>query len=439
MDNIMKNKLFYLILLFILSIVNCSDSTNNGDIDSRSTTEITSIEIITGISTIRAIWETNEPVTGSIEYGTSSDYTNESTISSNLTTSHDMTVTGLTAGTKYYFRIKTINASEIILYSNALISRTDIAEDATPPEKITDLMVPMITPKTALTIKQESINLNLSWGQSNDDDFAEYRIYRNTSPGVTSSDNLIALITNITTISFQDLLTNNSYYFYVIYVVDQSGNYSEISNEIGVAKYPIGNIFKLVKNSTLTSQYPDPISSPEPIYFQRPIYFIFCDAKSEGNGGIGLTVKLANNFSLSEYIWSATAKGWDDPETGSFNYAVIDPLVVEHIQNIRINYGAALTINSSFRSPTHNATIGGATYSRHMYGDACDIKNPDAGTGNQHATWEEIADLATAAYHDGVGYGAPGENATYVEPYHLTGTWIHADWRYTPFYSYQNY
>ena len=48
--------------------------------------------------------------------------------------------------------------------------------------------------------------------------------------------------------------------------------------------------------------------------------------------------------------------------------------LVDILQKIRDHFGKAVTINSAFRTFSHNKKVGGATYSQHLYGTAADIK-----------------------------------------------------------------
>ena len=72
--------------------------------------------------------------------------------------------------------------------------------------------------------------------------------------------------------------------------------------------------------------------------------------------------KLAPNFRLDEF--AQASKG---------PYAVVQPHAVEEIQGLRDQVGP-IVVNSGYRNPTYNQMIGGATFSRHMYGDAFDMK-----------------------------------------------------------------
>lgn len=52
----------------------------------------------------------------------------------------------------------------------------------------------------------------------------------------------------------------------------------------------------------------------------------------------------------------------------------IESDLVDILQKIRDHFGKAVTINSAFRTFSHNKKVGGATYSQHLYGTAADIK-----------------------------------------------------------------
>jgi hypothetical protein len=53
-------------------------------------------------------------------------------------------------------------------------------------------------------------------------------------------------------------------------------------------------------------------------------------------------------------------------------WAVVQPHAIVALQDIRDELGS-LTLNSGYRSPEYNASVGGVTNSRHMFGDAFDI------------------------------------------------------------------
>ena len=59
----------------------------------------------TTFSSMTIIWKTNEPATSQVEYGTTKDYGLFSPLSTSLTTSHLVKITGLAQKTNYYFRV----------------------------------------------------------------------------------------------------------------------------------------------------------------------------------------------------------------------------------------------------------------------------------------------------------------------------------------------
>jgi hypothetical protein len=128
--------------------------------------------------------------------------------------------------------------------------------------------------------------------------------------------------------------------------------------------------------------------------YSQPMRFLDLDV-------VDLDTKLSSNFRLGEI--SVRSKG---------KYQVVQPHAIAKLQQLREMAGHALTISSGYRSPDYNASVGGATKSRHMYGDAFDI---NAGATGRDALMQMCRDL-------GAGYVAK-----YAESTH-----IHCDWRNDP-------
>lgn len=76
--------------------------------------------------------------------------------------------------------------------------------------------------------------------------------------------------------------------------------------------------------------------------------------------------KVSTNFRVREFACSDGS----DP-------VFISPALVTILQKIRTHFGRAVTITSAYRTPKHNAAVGGTTYSQHLYGMAADIKVKD--------------------------------------------------------------
>lgn len=78
------------------------------------TTPPTFLSIVAGTPTqtsLNVTWMTNEPASSQIEYGFTTGYGSTTTLDSVLKTSHNQTITGLTAGTLYNYRLKGTDAA----------------------------------------------------------------------------------------------------------------------------------------------------------------------------------------------------------------------------------------------------------------------------------------------------------------------------------------
>lgn len=73
-------------------------------------------------------------------------------------------------------------------------------------------------------------------------------------------------------------------------------------------------------------------------------------------------LQLSPHFRLGEF---ACKDGSDK--------VLVDDALVELLETIRAAAGGAVTINSGYRSPEHNAAVGGVSSSQHLYGRAADI------------------------------------------------------------------
>jgi hypothetical protein len=111
------------------------------------------------------------------------------------------------------------------------------------------------------------------------------------------------------------------------------------------------------------------------------------------------SLAIAANFALEEVMQAYKGR-----------YAVFQPHVVEKLQTIRDTIGGALHLNSAYRSPGYNVSIAGATYSRHMYGDAADM-------------WSNAVSLT------GLSNICSDLGAGYIGMY---ASFVHCDWRDDP-------
>lgn len=72
-------------------------------------------------------------------------------------------------------------------------------------------------------------------------------------------------------------------------------------------------------------------------------------------------VRLTANFNLREF------------QCKHCGAVKIDPELVRRLQSLRNEVGKAVIVTSGYRCPAHNANVGGAKDSQHLYGKAADI------------------------------------------------------------------
>ena len=71
---------------------------------------------------------------------------------------------------------------------------------------------------------------------------------------------------------------------------------------------------------------------------------------------------------LSRYFSSKEFENSTDKEF------YIDPVLLEKLDLVREEFGESITITSGYRSPAHNAKIGGSPSSQHCLGKSADIR-----------------------------------------------------------------
>ena len=94
----------------------------------------------------------------------------------------------------------------------------------------------------------------------------------------------------------------------------------------------------------------------------------------------------------------------------------VDTALVELLEQLRAHFGKAVTITSGYRTPAHNAAVGGSKSSQHLLGRAADIQV--AGTS--------VEDVAAYAESLMPGWGGVGRYP--VKAGRATG-WVHVDTR----------
>lgn len=180
----------------------------------------------------------------------------------------------------------------------------------------------------------------------------------------------------------------------------------------GEVVYPSGLRVGLIPDAGLTATYPDPSNNPfggsRSRHYQKVGSFLPLEILPLGE-------RVAENFRLSEYVNPTFARGG--------RRAYVDPEAVWHVQLIRSGLGRPLIISSSFRSPEHNRDVGGASYSRHLYGDAVDV-DVDQSSADANTRGQEIFNEALDV---GVDFVLPLSETSVTVNGQSRVSWVHLD------------
>jgi hypothetical protein len=149
-------------------------------------------------------WTTAVPTIAHIDYGLAAgSYTKSTGNSTQYWRSKTTTISGLTSGTTYHFRI--------------------VAAD-TSGDWIKSLDYTCTTPK--MTATQHSVKLN--WQSSSSAGVTGYRVYRSTISG-----GYYGLVASSTTLAYTDTaVQSGATYYYVLTAVNNAGQQSVYSNQV---------------------------------------------------------------------------------------------------------------------------------------------------------------------------------------------------------------
>jgi chitodextrinase len=170
-------------------------------------------------STTAAItWSTDEPATSRVDYGATTSYGQSSPLDSRFVSAHAVTLTGLTPGKTYDFRVRSTDAA-----GNEATSAN--RQFVTPGQDVTPPTVPTNVAARALSATQ----IEISWTASTDDvGPISYRVARNGT-----------VVGNVTTTLFQDGgLTALTTYGYKVQAVDGAGRTSSYSSIASATTLP---------------------------------------------------------------------------------------------------------------------------------------------------------------------------------------------------------
>ena len=100
-----------------------------------TTPPLISAVVASGItqSSARITWTTDEPADSQVEHGTTTAYGTSTLLNSNLVVSHSSTLTGLSAGTTYHYRVRSKDAAGNLATSGDFTLTTQAETDTTAP------------------------------------------------------------------------------------------------------------------------------------------------------------------------------------------------------------------------------------------------------------------------------------------------------------------
>jgi predicted phage tail protein len=200
------------------------------------------------------------PINGYIIYrGTSPGGETGTRVNGSPVTATSYTVTGLTSGTTYYFKVAAANAAglsplsgeasatlPVIVQSSPPPSSAPPSSTAPPPSTTPpSSTAPAFTAPTGLTATAGDTQVHLSWTAPTSDGgspVASYKVYVAGVPGVQE---LPALGTAKTTDVAVTHLHNQAVYYFMVTAVDAAGNESPLSTEVSaepIGSTPVGSV-----------------------------------------------------------------------------------------------------------------------------------------------------------------------------------------------------
>ncbi|MFY9268167.1 MAG: fibronectin type III domain-containing protein [Candidatus Manganitrophaceae bacterium] len=215
-----------------------SNEVNKGFADSTppTLTGITTSGMTTTAVTIS--WNTSEPATSQVEYGTTTAYGASSPLNTTLTTSHSRSLNGLTPATLYHYRVVSKDAT-----GNTATSGDNIFTTTTPP----DTIPPRISGITASNISSTSAVITWTTNEPSDS-LVKY--------GVTSNYNFFTLLDANRVTSHSRTLTNLSpsttYHFQVVNK-DAAGNQAISGNNFFTTVTPPDTTLPVISGITASN------------------------------------------------------------------------------------------------------------------------------------------------------------------------------------------
>jgi len=185
---------------------------------------ISAVNSTASLTAAAITWITDESADSKALYGTVSGAYTSSTSTPALTTSHSLSVSGLTASTTYYYVLVSADTSGNAATTSEQAFTTSAVPDTTPPSIPTGLSAAAVS----------SSEIDLSWSASTDaNGVAGYSIYRNGMQIGTST---------LTAYSDATGLSAFTQYSYTVSAYDTANNMSAQSSSASTSTLPTGTL-----------------------------------------------------------------------------------------------------------------------------------------------------------------------------------------------------
>ncbi|MFQ5500092.1 MAG: fibronectin type III domain-containing protein, partial [Candidatus Zixiibacteriota bacterium] len=287
------------------------------------------------VSTVRVSWTTDEPSNSQVEFGSTTAYGSLTAQQPSMVTNHNSTMTNLSPGTTYHFRVRSVDGSGNIALGSDQTVITAPAPDSIPPNPVQDL--------SAAPDSSNPGSVRLSWtapgsidGTGNGENVSSYDIRRLDGPITSSNWDAGTQITPPQPLAYGTLqsfivsgLAEGQVYYFAMKSFDLYGNESDLSNS--VMTYAAGIEAPQVVSTVVDSAAQSVTTSCLPVssYFLSAGYEFAFDTSQQMPAPViepglssGGTIQATRNLSGGRnWYWRCRAVG-DDSTHGLWSTVV---------------------------------------------------------------------------------------------------------------------
>jgi chitodextrinase len=259
------------------------------------------------------------------------------------------TNTGLNTSTKYYYRIRAVDAAGNLSAYSSIVNATTGAQSTTPPPT-GDTQAP--TAPSNLTASSTAAQVTLNWSVASDNTAVTgYKVMRSNTSG-----SAYVLVNNATSNTYIDSSLNAGTYYYVVTAYDAVGNVSANSNQ---AQVVVAGTTPPVQYVSISQPYVDKIVVANIEASENTAYNWYKNGVQAGSGNSATTflahfdgdLKTANDESpLSQSGVSYATSKYGQGMKGKAEYTMAN--------NLKFDEGTIefwLTLDQPLSSSVYNA------------------------------------------------------------------------------------